>query len=109
MLINAGKDLDNSLFEMVPALIKELNIHHKSTEITTGALVEYEFKLKDWGGQKWEVVVLFFLYLHRFLNAWLSHFEIETKVCFPREKKPLIIRGGVHHELSVLARDFFLS
>ena len=107
--LNAAKTLDNSLFDIVPDLIREMQTHHRTKDNNTGSLIEYEFFLKEWGGQKWELVVLFFVYLHRFLNAWLSHFEIETKVHFPRSKKPMIIKGGTQDELTVLARNFFLS
>ena len=73
------------------------------------SVIEYEFFLKNWNGQRWELAVLFFKYVNKMLNSWLPHFEIETIVHFPQSKKPLIIKQGKDYELSALARHFFLS
>ena len=108
-IMNVMKNLHNSYFDSIPALIKDLKINEKFNHQQMNALIEYEFVLKELGSQKWELVVLFFKYMNDFLNCWLSSFEIETKVHFPRNKKPLIFKRGTEHELSVLARDFSFS
>ncbi|MDX8431350.1 MAG: type VI secretion system baseplate subunit TssF/IglH [Candidatus Algichlamydia australiensis] len=108
-ILNAAKNLDNSLFDIIPDLIVKMQTNQKIKDNNTGSLMEYEFFLKNWGGQKWELVVLFFVYLHKFLHAWLSYFEIEVKVHIPGAKRPLIIKGGKQNELTILAKNFFLS
>ncbi len=108
-IMNVMKNLNNSYFDLIPELIKDLKINEKFDQKQMNSLIEYEFFLKDLGGQKWELVLLFFRYLNDLLNCWLASFEVETKVHFPKHKKPLIFRRGTKHELSVLARDLFFS
>ena len=108
-IMNVLKNLNNSYFDLIPELIKDLKINEKFDHKQMNILIEYEFFLKDLGGQKWELVLLFFRYLNDLLNCWLASFEVETKVHFQKNKKPLIFRRGAKHELSVLARDFFFS
>lgn len=108
-IMNVMKNLSNSYFDSIPPLIKDLKINEKFNQHQMNALIEYEFFLKDLGGQRWELAVLFFKYINDLLNCWLSSFEIETKVHFPKHKKPFIFKRGVKHELSVLARNFFFS
>lgn len=108
-IMNVMKNLHNSYFDSIPPLIKNLKINEKLNQLQMHASIEYEFFLKELGGQRWELVVLFFKYLHDLLCCWLSSFEVETKVHFTRNKKPLVFKRGEKHELSVLARDFFFS
>jgi type VI secretion system protein ImpG len=108
-ILNSMKKLSQSFFDSVPDWIHDLKIHQKMDKKTFSSVIEYEFFLKDWGGQRWEAGLLFFKYLHRMLNCWLPNFEIETKVHFPQIKKPLIIKQGKEHELSTMAGYFFLS
>lgn len=108
-IVNAMKKLSNSFFDTIPDWILDLKTHQKMDQKNFSTVIEYEFFLKDWGGQKWEVAVLFFSYLTRMLDAWLPNFEIETVVHFPQTKKPLVIKQGKEYELSALARHFFLS
>jgi type VI secretion system protein ImpG len=108
-IMNVMKNLNNSFFDSIPPLIRDLKINEKFQNKQMTALVEYEFFLKDLGGQKWELAVLFFKYLNDLLNSWLSNFEVETKVHFTKMKKPIIFKRGSNHELSVLARDLFFS
>ena len=107
-ILNAMKRLSQSFFDMVPDLIRDFKMSQKINQRSLSSVVEYEFFLRDWGSQKWEVVVLFFSYLSRLLNAWLPNLEVEISVHFPQTKKPLIIKQGKKYELSALARDFFL-
>ncbi len=108
-ILGAMKQLNQSFFDDVPDSIRDVKIHQKMNQRNFSSVVEYEFFLRDWGGQKWEVGVLFFSYLHRMLNSWLPNFEIELTVHFPKSKQPLVITQGKKHELSALARNFFLS
>lgn len=108
-IMNVMKDLNSSFFNAIPELIKDLKINEKFDQKQMSALIEYEFFLKDLGGQKWEVALLFFKYLNDLLNCWIANFEVETKVHFPKIKRPIIFKRGTKHELSVLARDFFFS
>lgn len=108
-IMNAMKNLKRSMFDLVPELIIDLKINEIVNQKRMSSVIEYEFYLKDWGGQRWELAVLFFKYLNDLLNCWLANFEVETKVHFPNNKKSLIFKKGSKNELSVLARDFFLS
>ncbi|MCE5319467.1 MAG: type VI secretion system baseplate subunit TssF, partial [Parachlamydia sp.] len=108
-MMNAMKTLDRSYFDVIPDCVKELKINKKSNHKHVSTLLEYEFFLNELVGVKSELVVLFFKYLHELLNCWLANFEVETKVHFPQHKKPLIFKRGSRNELSILARDFFLS
>jgi type VI secretion system protein ImpG len=108
-ILNSMKKLGQSFFDAVPDWIQDLKIHQKMDKRHLSSVIEYEFFLKDWGGQRWEAGLLFFKYIHRMLNCWLPNFEIETKVHFPQIKKPLIIKQGKQHELSAMAGYFFLS
>lgn len=108
-IMHTMKSLNLSVFQSVPELIKELKINEKFNQVQKNSIIEYEFFLKDLGGQKWELVVLFFKYLHDLLNCWLASFEVNTKIHFSKQKKPLVFKQGTKHELSILARDFFLS
>ncbi len=108
-IVNAMKKLSGSFFDQVPDWILELKTRQRMDQKNFGSVIEYEFFLKDWNGQKWEVALLFFKYVNDMLNSWLPHFDIETIVHFPQSKKPLIIKQGKDYELSVLARHFFLS
>lgn len=108
-IMNTMKNLKHSVFAEIPDCIKELKIQKKANFKQMGTLLEYEFFLKDLGGVKTELVFLFFKYLNELLNCWLANFEVETKVHFPKNKKPLILKRGSKNELSLLARDFFLS
>lgn len=108
-IMHTMKSLNFSVFESIPDLIKELKISEKFNQTQKSSLIEYEFFLKDLGSQKWELVVLFFKYLNNLLNCWLASFEVNTKIHFPKHKKPLVFKQGTKHELSILARDFFLS
>ena len=108
-LMHVMKNLHHSYFDFLPSLIKEVKINETFTSKKMNSAIEYEFFLKDLGGQKWELVVLFFKYLHDFLNCWLPTFEIQTKVHLPSQKKPLIYKQGEKNELSVLARNLFIS
>lgn len=108
-IMNAMKNLKRSFFDLIPDLIKEAKINETINQKKMSSVIEYEFYLKDLGGQKWELAFLFFKYLNDLLNCWLSNFEVETKVHFPNKKLPLIFKKGSKNELSVLARDFLLS
>ena len=108
-ILNVMKKLNSSFFDSMPELIKDLKVNEKFNNKQMNSLIEYEFFLKDLDGQKWELVVLFFKYLNDLLNCWLANFEVETKVHLPKNKKPIIFKRGIKHELSVLARDFFFS
>lgn len=108
-IMHSMKSLNMSIFESVPDLIKDLKINEKFNQTQKSSIIEYEFFLKDLGLQKSELVVLFFKYLNDLLNCWLANFEVDTKVHFPKHKKPLVFKQGAKNELSVLARDFFLS
>ena len=107
-IMNIMKKLNNSHFDAIPSLIKNLKINEGFNQQQMNVFIEYEFFLNDLGGQRWELVLLFFKYVNDLLNCWLSNFEVETKVHFPRNKKPTIFKRGTH-ELSLLARDFFFS
>ena len=107
--MNTMKNLNRSVFEAIPDFIKELQINKKIDQKQMSMVMEYEFFLNDWGGQKLELVVLFFKYIHNLLNCWLPNFEIDTVVHFPKKRKPLIFKQGTKNELSMLARDFLLS
>ncbi len=108
-IMNTMKELNRSFFDSVPDCIQDLKINRKINQKDVSTLLEYEFHLKELGSQKAELVVLFFKLLNELLNCWLANFEIETKVHFPQHKKPLIFKRGSKNELSVLARNFFLS
>lgn len=108
-ILNVMKNLNSSLFDAIPEMIKELRVNERTNHRMMSTVIEYEFILKDWSNQKLELAVLFFKYVHEFLNSWLPNFEVETKVHFTRYKKPLIFKRGSKNELSTLARDFFLS
>lgn len=108
-IMNIMKKLNNSHYDAIPSLIKDLKINEGFNQQQMNAFIEYEFFLNDLGGQRWELVLLFFKYVNDLLNCWLSSFEVETKVHFPRNKKPTIFKRGTKHELSLLARDFFFS
>jgi type VI secretion system protein ImpG len=108
-ILNAMKKLSHSFFDAVPDWILDLKINQKKDRHNFSSVIEYEFFLKDWGEQKWEIGLLFFKYINRMLHSWLPNFEIETKVHFPQSKRPLIIKQGKDYELSALARHFFLS
>lgn len=108
-LMNSLKNLDHSHFKAVPALIKELKVEQQIDRKGRGLIMCYQFQLKEWDGKNWEMIVLFFHHLNSFLNCWLSNFHVETKVFFPHVKTPLTFKGGIDNELSILARDFFLS
>lgn len=108
-ILNAMKRLNGSFFDTVSEWILDLKVHQRMDQKNVGSIIEYEFFLKDWNGQRWEVAVLFFKYINRMLNSWLPHFDIETIVHFPQSKKPLIIKQGKDYEFSALARHFFLS
>ena len=108
-IINAMKKLASGVFDAIPDWILDLKINQKRDKRSFSSVIEYEFFLKDWGGQRWEVGLLFFKYINRMLNCWLPNFEIETKVHFPQSKTPLIIKQGKDYELSALAGHFFLS
>jgi type VI secretion system protein ImpG len=108
-ILNGMKKLSQSFFDAVPEWIQDLKINQRKDKKSFSSVIEYEFFLKDWGGQRWEAALLFFKYINRMLNCWLPNFEIETKVHFPQSKKPLIIKQGKEHELSAMAGHFFLS
>lgn len=108
-LINSLKKIDRSYFKFIPNLIKELKVEQHLDRAGVGPTICYTFELKEWDGRNWELVAFFFKVVNDFLNCWLSNFHVETAVFFPNIKTPLIIKGGVDNELSVLARDFFLS
>lgn len=108
-LMNGLKNLDHSPFSFVPELIMHLNVTEQLDRTGIGPVVRYEFQLKEWDGKNWEIVALFFKHLNGFLNCWLSNFHVETAVFFPHVKTPLIFKGGRDDELSILARNFFLS
>jgi type VI secretion system protein ImpG len=108
-ILNTMKKLNFSFFDVVPSWILDLKVNQKRDKKSFSSVIEYEFFLKDWGGQKWEIGLLFFKYVNRMLNSWLPNYEIETKVHFPQSKKPLIIKQGKDYELSALAGHFFLS
>ena len=107
-LMNGLKNIDHSYFHFVPSLIKELKINQQVDRAGIGPTIQYEFRLKEWDGKNWELVVFFFHQVHLFLNSWLSNFHVETILFFPQIKKPLHFKGGSENELSLLARDFFL-
>lgn len=108
-IVNAMKTISGSFFNNVPDWILDLKTRQRMDQKNFSSVIEYEFFLKEWNGQRWEVAVLFFKYINSMLSSWLPHFEIETIVHFPQSKKPLIIKQGKEYELSVLARHFFLS
>lgn len=108
-LMNVMKNLHTSYFDFIPSIIKDLKINEKFDSKKMNSAIEYEFFLKDIGGHKWELIVLFFKYLNDFLNCWLPTFELQTKVHLPNQKKPLIYKQGEKNELSILARNFFFS
>ena len=108
-IMDTMKNLNQSVFEAMPDIIKDQKIQKKFNYKQMNTLIEYEFFLRDLGGIKTELVVLFFRNLNDLLNCWLANYEVETKVHFPKFKKPLLLKGGAKNELSVLARDFFLS
>lgn len=108
-ILNAMKRLNQSYFDNVPEWIQDLKVHQRIDKKSYSSVIEYEFFLKDSGGQRWEVGLLFFKYVHRMLSSWLPNFEIEIKIYFPQFKKALLIKQGKDHELSTLARNFFLS
>lgn len=108
-ILNTMKNLNNTYFDSIPHLIKELKINERFNQQQMNSLIEYEFFLKDLEGQRWELVILFFKYVNDLLNCWLSSFEVETKVHFTRNKKPTIFKRGTKNELSILARDFLFS
>jgi type VI secretion system protein ImpG len=108
-ILNAMKKLTSSLFDTIPESIQDLKIHKKIHQKNLTSIIEYEFLLNDYIGQRWEATVLFFKYIQRMLNCWLPNFDIETKIYFPQSKKPLIIKQGKDYELSALARNFFIS
>lgn len=108
-LLNIAKNLNRSVFDFIPDLISDMKVTNHEHASHLGANIEYEFWLKDWGGQKWEIVVLFFTYVNRFLNAWLTQFGINTIIHFPQAKQPLKIEGDKNNDLSILARNFHLS
>ncbi len=108
-ILKAMNKLEMGVFGTVVETIRDLKVSQKRDAKGYQFIMEYAFYLKDLGDQKWELVVLFFKYLHRLLNAWLPNIEIETQVYFSEAKKPLIIKQGDDYELSALARNFFLS
>lgn len=108
-IVRAMKNIENSVFEGVIGLIKELRMEQKRDEKSHHLIMEYAFYLKDLGDQKWEVAVLFFSYLYQLLNSWLPNIDIEAKVYFSEARKPLVIKQGRDYELPALARNFFLS
>lgn len=108
-LMNGLKNLNHSYFKFVPELIMSLNIADQIDRAGMGPVIRYAFQLKEWDGNNWEIVVLFFKYLNGFLNCWLSNFHVETAVFFPHSKTPLIFKGEKDDELSILARNFFVS
>ncbi|MBS0615336.1 MAG: type VI secretion system baseplate subunit TssF [Verrucomicrobia bacterium] len=108
-IVNAMKKLSGSFFDAIPDWILDLKTRQRMDQKNFSSVIEYEFFLKDWNGQRWEAVVLFFKYINRMLSSWLPHFEIETIVHFPQIKKPLILKQGKDYELSALAGHFFLS
>ena len=108
-IMNAMKKLSGSFFDNMSDWILELKTRQRMDQKNFTSVIEYEFFLKNWNGQRWELAVLFFKYVNKMLNSWLPHFEIETIVHFPQSKKPLIIKQGKDYELSALARHFFLS
>ena len=107
-LMSGLKNLDHSYFRIVPPLIKDLKVEQQLDRTGVGPTIRYEFRLKEWDGKNWEIIVFFFHCLNDFLNCWLSNFHVETAVFFPQIKTPLIFKGGREDELSILARDFFL-
>ncbi|MCB1116750.1 MAG: hypothetical protein KDK71_09800, partial [Chlamydiia bacterium] len=86
-------NLNHSYFKFVPELIMSLNIADQIDRAGMGPVIRYAFQLKEWDGNNWEIVVLFFKYLNGFLNCWLSNFHVETAVFFPHSKTPLIFKG----------------
>lgn len=108
-IMNIMKKLNTSHYDAIPSLIKDLKINEGFNQQQMNAFIQYEFFLNELGGQRWELVLLFFKYVNDLLNCWLPSFEVETKVHFPRNKNPTIFKRGTKHELSLLARDFFFS
>lgn len=108
-IMNTMKSLNRSFFDGVPDCIKSLKVNRKVNQKEVSTLLEYEFHLNELGNVKSELVVLFFKLVNELLNCWLANFEVETKVHFQQHKKPLTFKRGSKNELSVLARDFFLS
>lgn len=107
-LMNSLKNINHSYFKTVPPLIKSLEVQQQIDSMGLGPTVVYQFQLKEWDGRGWELVVLFFKYVHSFLNCWLSNFHVELRVFFPNVKTPLIYKGEMQDEFSILARDFYL-
>ncbi len=108
-LIGGFKRIDLSEFKMVPSLIKNLNVVQQLEKSSVGPTIRYEFYLKEWDGRHWETAILFFRNVNDFLSSWLANFHVETAIFFPHIKTPLIFKGGRSNELSILARDFYLS
>ena len=108
-LMSSLKNIDHSFFKMVPPLIKNLEVYQQTDRIGVGPTICYQFQLKEWDGRGWELVILFFKNVNNFLNCWLSNFHVETKVFFPFVKTPVIFKGETQDELSILARNFYLS
>lgn len=108
-IMQTMKTLRHSFFESMESSIREFCVHLKEDNPHQATSMQYEFFLKDLGSHRWEVAALFFTYVHRLLNSWLPHFDIETKVHFPQSKTPLILKKDKNYELSSLARHFFLS
>lgn len=108
-LMSSLKNLDHSYFKIVPPLIKNLEVFQQTDRIGLGPSICYQFQLREWDGKGWELVVLFFKNLNNFLNYWLPNFHVETKVMFPNMKSALTFKGEIQNELSILARDFYLS
>jgi len=108
-LMNGLKNIEHSYFKFIPSLIKSLEVFQQNNRIGLGPTVCYQFQLKEWDGRNWELVIFFFRELNNFLNCWLSNFHVETKVFFPYVKAPVTFKGEPEDELSILARDFYLS
>ncbi len=99
-----------SYFREIPGLTKELKIIKIPNTLSSATTsMEYHFRLEEWDGKNWELVVLYFKHLRTFLNSWLVNSEIEVKVSSSRIKNEIILKNGQDHEISALARTFFLS
>jgi len=59
-LCNVLKKFNNSAFNAIPDMIKDLKMTQKVAKKHQGLCIEYEFQLKELEGQKWELIVLFF-------------------------------------------------
>lgn len=107
-LMQGLKNIDQSYFEKVPPLIKDLSVKQDMGRSGGGPVIQYQFHLKEWDGRYWELIVLFFHAVNQFLNCWLANFHIETVVLFPQVKTPLIFKGEHDEELPHVARNFYL-